>query len=111
MKRPDLKRQLSIARLDRLIAAATVDAYGDSEQRTGFLTMLEENLKLPFETIVLGVTVRVARIDLTEAEEIVAICHRGRNRQALPILDLPLPSPPPQGAEWIAAYRRWARGG
>ena len=111
MKRPDLKRRLSIARLDRLIAAATVDAYGDSEQRTGFLTMLEENLKLPFETIVLGVPVRVERIDLTEAEGIVAICRRGRNRQALPILDLPLPSPPPQGAEWIAAYRRWTRGG
>jgi len=23
-------------------------------------------------------------------------------------LDLPLPSPPPAGAEWIAAYRHWA---
>ncbi len=111
MKRSNLKKPLSMARLDRLIAAATVDAYGDSEQRTGFLTMLEENLELPFETIVLGVPVLVERIDLTEAEEIVAICRRGRNRQALPILDLPLPSPPPQGAEWIAAYRRWARGG
>ncbi len=110
MKRSDLKKPLSMARLDRLIAAATVDAYGDSEQRTGFLTMLEENLELPFETIVLGVPVLVERIDLTEAEEIVAICRRGRNRQALPILDLPLPSPPPQGAEWIMAYRRWARG-
>jgi hypothetical protein len=25
--------------------------------------------------------------------------------------DLPLPSPPPEGAEWIAAYRLWARHG
>ena len=39
-----------------------------------------------------------------------AVCeHRGeRPRIALP--DLPLPSPPPSGAEWIAAYRRWVRG-
>jgi hypothetical protein len=60
--------------------------------------------------MVLGVPVLVERIDLNEAEEIVAICRRGRNRQALPILDLPLPTPSPPGAEWIEAYRRWAHG-
>jgi hypothetical protein len=37
------------------------------------------------------------------------MCARGKHRQAIPILDLPLPDPPPDGAEWIAAYRRWAR--
>lgn len=104
-----IRRRLSPARLDRLIAAATVDAYGDSEQRTGFLTMLEENLELPFETLVLDVPVCVERIDLTEADEIIAICRRGKNRQRVPILELPLPDPPPRGVEWIAAYRRWAR--
>jgi hypothetical protein len=103
-------RAPSEARLDHLIEAATVDAYGESEQRTGFLTMLEDSLKLPFETMVLGVPVLVERIDLTEADEIVAICRRGRSRQAIPILDLPLPAPPPSGAEWIEAYRRWTRG-
>jgi hypothetical protein len=40
----------------------------------------------------------------------VAICRRGRNRQALPILELPLPTHPPPGAEWIETYRRWAQG-
>jgi len=97
-------------RLDRLIETATIDAYNESEQRTGFLTMLEDSLKLPFETMVLGVPVLVERIDLTEADEIVAICRQGRSRQAIPILDLPLPVPPPSGAEWIEAYRRWTRG-
>ena len=97
-------------RLDDLIAAATVDAYGESEQRTGFFTVLGDRLKLPFETMVLGVTVLVERIDLTEAEEIVAICRRGREQQAIPILELPLPVPPPSGAEWIEAYRRWEGG-
>ena len=72
--------------------------------------MLEENLVLPFETDVLGVRVFVERIDLTDAEEIVAICRRGSDRQAIPVLDLPLPSPRPAGAEWIEAYRCWARG-
>jgi len=27
--------------------------------------------------------------------------------QAIPILDLPLATPPPDGAGWIEAYRRW----
>jgi hypothetical protein len=40
----------------------------------------------------------------------VAICHRGRERQAIGILDLPLPEPAPDGAHWIAAYRHWLGG-
>lgn len=97
-------------RLEELVEEAIVDAYGESEQRTGFLTMLENDLTLPFETEIFGVTVTVDRIDFTDAEEIVAICRRGTHRQAIPVLHLPLPSPPPPGAEWIEAYRYWARG-
>jgi len=98
----------SKSRLEQLVEEATVDAYGDSEQRTAFLTVLEECLDLPFETLVLGMPVTVERIDLTSADEIVTVCRRGKARQVIPILDLPLPFPPPAGAEWIEAYRRWA---
>jgi hypothetical protein len=62
-------------------------------------------------TEILGTAVRVERVDLNDADEIVAICRRGRQRQMIPILNLPLPSPPPTGWEWIEAYRHWARGG
>ncbi len=50
-------------------------------------------------------------IDLNDADEIVAVCTRGRSRQSVPILDLALPKPPPEGAEWIEAYRWWRGGG
>jgi len=100
----------SASELDALIEEAIVDAYGESEQRTGFHCMLEQHLGLPFEVEILGVTATVERIDLTDDEQIVAVCCRGRSRQSLPILDLPLPRPLPEGAEWIEAYRRWARG-
>jgi hypothetical protein len=90
-----------------LIEEAIVDAYGESEQAMGFYTMLEEQLAVPFETSIVDVPVTVERIDLTARDQIVAVCARGRTRQKVPILDLPLPSPPPEGAEWIAAYRRW----
>ena len=59
----------------------------------------------------LGVPVTVTSVDITERDDIVAICSRGRLRQAIPILDLVLPIPAPAGAEWIEAYRRWARVG
>jgi hypothetical protein len=62
---------------------------------------------LPFQTSVLGVTVTVTRVDLTVSDQVVAICRRDRVKQAIPILDLPLPAPAPDGAEWIDAYRRW----
>lgn len=92
-----------------MIEDATVDAYGESEQRLGFYTMMENELALPFATVVLGVEVTVERIDLTDADEIVVVCTRGRARQAISIVELPLPAPPPRGAEWIEAYRRWRR--
>lgn len=69
--------------------------------------MLEENLVTPFETSVLGVVVSVTRLEVLGRQQIVAICMRERIQQAIPILDVPLPAPPPAGSEWIAAYRRW----
>jgi hypothetical protein len=98
------------ARLKALIEEAIVDAYNASEQRTGFYTMLDEHLDTPFNTQILGVIATVERIDMTDDEQIVAICRRGRSQQAIPILDLPLPNPRPAGAEWIEAYRHWAAG-
>lgn len=93
-----------------MIEEALVDAYGESEQKTGFYTMLEDNLATPFQTEILGVETTVERIDLTDDEQIVTVCARGKSRQRIPILDLPLRDPPPEGAEWIEAFRRWARG-
>jgi hypothetical protein len=94
-----------------MIEEAIVDAYGESEQVGGFYTMIEDNLAVPFETTLLGIAVTVKGVDVTERDEIVAVCTRGRCRQTIPILDLALPSPPPAGAEWIEAYRCWVSGG
>jgi hypothetical protein len=100
-------RRPSKARLDELVEAAIVDCYNESEQVTGLYTMIEDHLALPFSTTVLGVPVIVERVDLTQPGEIVAVCLRARIRQRVPLLDLPLPSPPPAGTEWIEAYRHW----
>jgi hypothetical protein len=104
--RPRLGKQ----RLEALVEDAIVDAYGESEQRVGFLCMLQEHLACPFTTEILGHAVTVERINWNDAEEIVAVCRRQRHRQLIPILNLPMPSPPPTGWEWIEAYRYWTRG-
>lgn len=88
-KRPPKKgaSRWSKAQLDPLVEEATVDCYNESEQVTGLYTMIQDNLAFPFQTEVLGAPATVQGIDL------------------------PLPSPPPPGAEWIAACRHWARAG
>src|SRR2546429_10000121 len=95
-KRQPPRRSLSLAKLDEMIEEATVDAYGESEQTAGFFTLLEDRLELPFKTEVLGVEVTVERLDMTDDEQIVAVCSRGKTRQPVPILDLTLPDPSAQ---------------
>jgi Calcium binding len=101
------RSRISNARLEAMVEEATVDCYNEEEQATGLFTMIEENLTVPFETRVLGVSVTVTSVDLTDSIQIVATCCRDGLRQAIPILDLPLPTPPPAGTDWIEAYRRW----
>jgi len=100
--------ELGKAELNAMVAEATVDAHDEDEQVSGFYTMFEEHLAVPFRTMVLGIRVTVDGIGQTSSG-ITAICVRGKYRQEIPVLDLPLPDPPPAGWEWIAAYRHWAR--
>ena len=101
---------MSKGRLAALVEEATVGCYNESEAVCGFYTMIEDHLEVPFATVVLSVDVEVTRVELTRQEEIVAVCVRGKERQRIPICDLPLPSPLPAGAEWIEAYRHCAAG-
>ena len=102
--------RLSKARLDELVEKALVNAYGESEQAAGFYTMLENDLHLPFETEVLGLTVSVESIDITEDNQLAAVCRKGKDRQRIALADLPLPATLPAGGEWILAYRYWRTG-
>jgi hypothetical protein len=104
------RRRLAPRRLEELIEQAIVDAYGPAEQAVGFHATLEQQLALPFNTVVLGVTVSVRKLDVTNRGEVVAVCYRGDERSSIPLVDLPRPEPPPAGWEWIDAYRKWARG-
>lgn len=83
-KRPNRRTRIAKGRLAEMIEEATVDAHGESEQVTDWFTAIDENLAVPFETMVLGVPVTVERVDLDHDEQIVAVCRRGRSGSCLP---------------------------
>ena len=100
---------VSKAELNAMVREATVDAHDHEEALTGFCSLIEENLAVPFTTIVLGVEVTVDAITQSSDGRLVAKCSRASARQAIGLLDLPLPEPAPVGAGWIEAYRHWSR--
>lgn len=95
------------SRLESLIGRALVDAEDEEEQQMAFYQALEENLKLPFRTVVGNVLVTVRSLEVGKDDEIVAICHHQGERMEVPLLDLPIPKPTPRGAEWVEAFRLW----
>ncbi len=104
---PAVALTFSPTRIRELIDEATVDCHDDDEARMGFLSAIEEALVLPFETELLGAPAQVTAVEENEADDLVAVCRRGTYTQRVLLADLPLPSPPPNGAEWIVAWRRW----
>ena len=101
---------LSRRELATLVDEATVDTYDDHEQVPALFTAVEENLAVPFGTLVLGVEVTVRGVDLSRDGRIVALCTRDGFRQTIGLLDLPLPDPVPAGAERVEAIRHyWAQ--
>jgi hypothetical protein len=107
MTKLDIAEVATPAKLDELIEEATVDCEDEEEQANGFFAIMDDNLALPFMTPILGVEASVAAIEMDDYGRIKAVCERDGERQRIDLLDLPLPSPPPSGVEWIAAYRRW----
>jgi hypothetical protein len=54
--------------------------------------------------------VSVVGVEMDDHGSLKAVCERNGKRQLIGLIDLKLPKPPPSGAEWIAAYRRWLCG-
>jgi hypothetical protein len=48
----------------------------------------------------------VVAIEMDDDGGLKAACVDSGERQRIALTDLPPPSPPPAGGEWIAAYRR-----
>ncbi len=56
-----MSKRINKTRLDELIDEATVDCYGEEEEHTALLTMIEERVICPFRAKVIGETVEVTK--------------------------------------------------
>ena len=59
-----------------MIEEAIVDAYSESEQAVALHVTLDQRLRCPFSTVVLGTTVTVKKIDVNRTQEAAYTSYR-----------------------------------
>jgi hypothetical protein len=97
-------------RLRELIEEATVDCYDEEEQRTGILTMIEDNVVCPFQAKVVGEPVEVTGFEWPKVGlGYHAVCKRNGKEYRIDVNSLEFVDPLPEGYEWIEAYFSWVR--
>lgn len=95
-------------RLNELIDEATIDCYGEDERHAGLLTMIEENVDVPFRAKVIGEDVTVTGFEWPKSGYgLLAICERNGKEHLVDINSLEFVKPRPDGYEWIEAYLSW----
>jgi hypothetical protein len=109
MSTQNSKKGKKLKTLDEMIAAITVDAYGDDEQLWAFRQAFEDDVALPADGFVIGEPVSVIAVDYdgNERRGLTARCRRENGSEYLiAVSDVVLPQTS-VGANYIAAYRRW----
>jgi Calcium binding len=90
---------------------AIVDCYGEYEQHSGLLTMIEDQVKFPFSARLLGETIQVVAMEWPEEDEfgLDFVCERNGERHRVEARSVDLVPPFPEGHLYIAAYLDWKR--
>jgi len=103
--------RLDEEKVQEALEEATVDCYNDSEQHTGLLTMIEQELAFPFPARVLGETVSVVGMEWPEDDEfgLDLVCERNGERHRIEARSVELLEPLPKGHLFLAAYLAWKR--
>jgi hypothetical protein len=104
---PTLAGMANRSDLDAVIETIIVDAYGDDEQYTAFLTVIEEQTPLPAAATLLGTPVTVTGFGYpNEARGLTAECEAPDGTGEVALADLTFP--PDVETAWIhAAFRRY----
>ena len=105
-----MSKRINRARLNELITQATVDCYGEEEEHTALLSMIEEHVVCPFCAKVIGETVEVTRFKWPKSGYgMLALCRHKGQEHRVDINSLEWIEPFPEGFEWIAAYQAWRK--
>ncbi len=98
-------------RLADLVKEGTVDAYGEDEQHSSLLTMIDDEVVCPFKAKVIGEEVEV--VDFAWPKEgygLYALCKRKGKKHKVDVNSLEWVKPYPKGFKWIEAYFFWREG-
>ncbi len=99
---PDRKK------LRALIDQATSDSVDESDEHSGLLSMIREEVACPFPARVSGEDVECVRLEWPKnGYGLNAICKSKGKTQVVDIGTLEWIEPLPKGHEWIDAYFAW----
>jgi hypothetical protein len=89
---------------------ATVDAHGESEQHTGLLTAIQDEVEFPFPALALGEKVQIVDMEWPDDEVgLDFVCEHKGKRHRIDASSVELADPLPKGHLYIAAYLDWRR--
>ena len=105
-----MSKLINRARLDELIAEATLDCNGEEEEHTALLTIIEDQVVCPFRAKVIGATVEVTRFEWPKSGYgMLAVCRRKGRAYRVDINSMEWIEPFPEGYQRIAAYQAWRK--
>jgi len=101
----DWTEQLNPEEVDAAHDDATVDAYREYEQHTGFMTALGDELALPFKAKVMGETLQVTGMEWPKNDEfgLDLIVERNGKQHRMDARSMELVEPFPDGHLTLAA--------
>jgi len=92
------------------IELALVDAYGDDEQATAWLTCIEEMFARFDRVKVLGQEVALEGFDLGDGVAVMAVCRQGKRKARVALESVEFPDLTPIEARWLKAWKQFSRG-
>ena len=92
------------------IELALVDAYGDDEQATAWLTCIEEMFGRFDRVKVLGQEVALEGFDLGDGVEVIAVCRQGKRKARVALESVEFPDLTPIEARWLKAWKQFSQG-
>ena len=103
--------QLDAEEVEAARDVATVDAYGEYEQHTGFMTALGDELAFPFKAKVMGETLQVTGMEWLKNDEfgLDLLVARNGEQHRMDARSVALVEPFPDGHLTLAAYLKWRR--
>lgn len=104
-------RGLDKQQVREALEEATVDAYDESEQHSGLLSVIEDALSFPFQAKVMGEVATVVGMEWPENDEfgLDLVCERNGKRHRIEARSVELIEPLPKGHLFLAAYLEWKR--